>query len=75
MVQKKKQLFILEQNSMPPQSVSEESIAVIIYLYYLDTIKNYITYIEKANYKCNIIKSGRISKKIGGGNIGTKEKL
>ena len=46
MVQKKKQLFILEQNSMPPQSVSEESIAVIIYLYYLDTIKNYITYIE-----------------------------
>lgn len=46
MVQKKEQLFILEQNSMPPQSVSEESIAVIIYLYYLDTIKNYIAYIE-----------------------------
>lgn len=69
MVQKRERLFILEQDDMPPQSNSEESAAVIIYLYYLDTVKNYISYIEAVpkEYDIYIVSSNEaVLKKVQG---------
>lgn len=69
MAQKKEQLFILEQNGMLPQTVSEESVAVIIYLYYLDTVKDYIPYIEVVprEYDIYIVSSNEaVLKKVQG---------
>ena len=62
MAQKKEQLFILEEDGMPPRTVSEESAAVIIYLYYVDTVKNYISYIETVpkEYDIYIVSSNEI---------------
>ncbi len=62
MAQKKEQLFILEQDGMPAQTASGESTAVIIYLYYLDTVKNYISYIEivPREYDIYIVSSNEV---------------
>lgn len=62
MAQKKEQLFILDQDGMPPKTVSGESTAVIIYLYYLDTVKDYISYIETVpkEYDIYIVSSNEV---------------
>lgn len=44
---KKERLFILDQDDMPKKTVLRESTAVIIYLYYFDTIKDYLPYMNQ----------------------------
>lgn len=54
-------LFILDQDISSEANALEENIAVIIYLYYIDTVKNYIPFIENIpeEYSIYVISSNQ----------------
>lgn len=54
-------LFILDQDASSGENISEESIAVIVYLYYPDTVQDYVPYIKAVpqGYGIYVISSDR----------------